>query len=76
MVGNQENRVPDPSTFDDTKLRYSVTECLEVLGISRKHFYAQLRAGVYETIRDGNRRFMTRDQLMAAAAGSNEEKAL
>lgn len=58
--------------LDDSKLRYRVGECLQILGVSRAHFYRQMRKGVYKTIRDGNRRFMTREQLLAAAAGIKE----
>lgn len=60
--------------FDDTKLRYPVTECLSILGVSRKHFYAQVKAGRYVVVKDGSRVFMTKDQLMAAAAGQFPKK--
>jgi len=45
-----------------------------MLGISRKHFYKQVRAGVYNTITDGKRRFMTYDQLMEAVRGDSKQE--
>ena len=53
------------------KPRYSVAECLELLGVSRKHFYAQVKAGRYKIVKDGSRTFMTRADLLAAAKGCN-----
>ena len=56
------------------KIRYSVTECLAMLGVSRKTFYDRVRAGKYETITDGRRRFMTQEQLIAASKGDTNGK--
>jgi len=51
------------------KSRYSVGECLAKLGISRAHFYRQVKAGRYQVVRDRGRTFMTVEQLQAAARG-------
>ena len=51
------------------KARYSVTECLDLLGISRAHFYRQVKAGRYQVVRDRGRTFMTVAQVQAAARG-------
>ncbi len=55
------------------KLRYSVEECLELLGVSKKHFYNQVRDGNYQVIKDGRRTFMTRRQLINASKGTGGE---
>ena len=61
--------MPNPGKFTEQKLRYSVNDCLCILGVSRKHFYAQLKAGVYKTVTDGKRRYMTHEQLLEAVHG-------
>lgn len=61
--------MPSPGKFTEHKLRYSVKDCIELLGISRKHFYERVKTGRYKTITDGKRRFMTHEQLMAAVQG-------
>lgn len=53
------------------KPRYSIEECLALLGISRKAFYLNVRKGKYPTTTDGRRRYMTHAQLLAAAEGDN-----
>ena len=57
----------------EEKLRYSVTECLSMLGISRAHFYRQVKAGRYLVVRDQGRTFMTAEQLQAAARGDGND---
>lgn len=56
----------DPET---RPLRFTVSQCLGVLGVSRGHFYKQVKAGVYQVIKDGRRTFMTREQLDNAIQG-------
>ncbi len=65
-----ENHSPFPSSW---KPRYGVPECLDLLGISRKHFYGQVKAKRYRIIKDGRRTFMTHEQLLDAAAGDGRK---
>jgi len=53
----------------EEKPRYSVVECLKMLGVSRAHFYRQVKAGNYSVVRDRGRTFMTADQVRAAVHG-------
>ncbi len=55
--------------FSNWKPRYSVPECLELLGVSRGSFYDRVRAGNYRVVKDGARTFMTHEQLLTAARG-------
>jgi len=57
-------------------LRYSVTECLKMLGVSRAHFYRQVKAGRYEVVRDRGRTFMTVEQLQAAIRGDVDNEGM
>ena len=51
------------------KPRYSVTECLVLLGESRDRYYAKVRSGRYQITKDGRRTYMTHPQLLDAARG-------
>ena len=53
------------------KPRYSIPECLILLDIGRKPFYSRVREGRYAITKDGSRSYMTHDQLLAAARGSD-----
>jgi len=57
----------------EQKLRYSVSECLKQLGISRATFDRRVLDGKYQVIRDGNRVFMSYAQLVEAAAGDGPD---
>ena len=51
------------------KPRYTVPECLALLGESRKRFYAKVKAGRYQITKDGRRSYMLHDELLRAAQG-------
>ena len=53
------------------KPRYSVSECLGLLGVSRGFFYDRVRSGMYGVVKDGSRTFMTYEQLLNAAQCQN-----
>ncbi len=53
------------------KPRYSVDDCLYLLGESRKRFYEKVKCGRYEITKDGRRSYMTHEQLEDAAQGDN-----
>lgn len=59
----------DTATQPSWKPRYSVPECLHLLGISRQHFYDSVKAKRYRIVKDGKRTFMTHQQLLDAAGG-------
>ena len=54
------------------KLRYSLPECLEQLGVSRATFFRRVKAGKYKAIKDGGRTFMSHAQLINAAGGDGD----
>jgi len=51
------------------KPRYSVQDCLVLLGESRKRFYQKVAEGRYRLVRDGRRRYMLHEELLEAAKG-------
>ena len=53
----------------EEKARYSIAESIQILGISRTHFYRQVKKGKYQVIHDGGRTFMTAEQLEDAVKG-------
>jgi hypothetical protein len=53
------------------KPRYSVVECLILLGVTRRTFYQRVRDGRYRITKDGKRSFQTHAQLLEAAEGDN-----
>ena len=57
----------------EQKLRYSVVDCVNQLGISRATFDRRVLDGKYRVIRDGSRVFMSHAQLVAAAAGDGND---
>ena len=61
-----------PSPFN-WKPRYSISECLELLGVSRGFFYGRVRTGHYRVVKDGARTFMTHEQLLNAASCVSSE---
>lgn len=54
------------------KPRYSVDECLLLLGEGRKRFYSKIRSGRYSITKDGGRTYMTHAQLLDAAEGDTQ----
>ena len=54
------------------KPRYSVSECLALLGVSKGFFYGRVRSGHYQVVKDGTRTFMTYDELIRAASCGRE----
>lgn len=57
--------------FPYPKPRYSVDQCLVLLGESRKRFYAKVATGRYSITKDGRRSYMTHEQLLDAAEGDD-----
>lgn len=51
------------------KPRYTVPECLVLLGESRDRFYGKVKSGRYMIIKDGRRTYMLHQQLEQAALG-------
>ena len=51
------------------KPRYSIKECLSLLGESRKRFYSKVKSSRYQLTKDGRRSYMTHEQLLDAAQG-------
>ena len=54
------------------KPRYTIDECLFLLGESRARFYAKVRTGRYSVTKDGKRTYMTVEQLHDAAQGDRQ----
>ncbi len=54
------------------KPRYSVAECLLLLGEGRKRFYSKVKAGQYHLTKDGRRSYMLHEDLMRAAEGDRQ----
>ena len=57
------------------KPRYTVPECLILLGESRDRFYGKVRSGRYLIIKDGRRTYMLHEQLLGAAQGDGGQQA-
>lgn len=55
----------------EQKMRYSLAECLEQLGVSRTTFFRRVHAGKYRVIKDGGLTFMSHAQLVDAAGGDD-----
>ena len=53
------------------KPRYSVPDCLILLGESRKTFYSKVKSGRYLLTKDGSRSYMTHAALLDAAEGDH-----
>ena len=58
-----------PQAIIFPKPRYSVAECLILLGESRKTFYAKVKSGRYTLTKDGSRSYLTHAALLDAAEG-------
>lgn len=54
------------------KPRYTVEDCLVLLGESRDRFYAKVRSGRYQMLKDGRRSYMTHQALEDAAKGDSK----
>ena len=54
------------------KPRYTIPECLMLLGETRKTFYAKVKRGRYRLRKDGSRSYMLHEDLLDAAKGDAE----
>ena len=51
------------------KPRYTIPDCLMLLGESRRRFYEKVKTGRYQITKDGSRSYMTHENLLDAAEG-------
>jgi len=83
IEGSDSDESPKPPALEIRKLRalygdpifpkprYTITDCLMLLGETRKRFYAKVKTGRYQIRKDGSRSYMLHADLLDAAKGDD-----